>query len=241
MIAAGRARPLRSSWIMRPLPARPERGDAYTAYASVTVDGIAIMTRTAPPRLLPIFRSDGQGRLLARVYLEPDRPAPISAIARELGLDPGGLTREADRLERAGLVRSHRVGRQRLLRPNRDSPYFDDLHGLLMTAFGPAPVIARALADVPRIDAAFIYGSWAARHAGEPGPDPADIDVMIVGTPSRAAVARALGPLAERLGREVNETIVSAERWRNADEAFIRQVKQGSLVPLELGSSGDDG
>jgi predicted nucleotidyltransferase len=197
--------------------------------------------RTESPQLLPLFRSDGQGRLLARVYLGSDRPAPIAALARELGLDAGGLTREADRLERAGLVRSERIGRQRILRPNPESPYHDDLRGLLMTAFGPATAIAEALAGVPRIDEAHIFGSWAARYAGIPGPDPADIDVLIVGTPSRATVARALTPLVDQLGREVNDTIVSAARWRRADEGFIRHVKDGPLVPLDVRPADRDG
>ncbi|MBY0395205.1 MAG: winged helix-turn-helix domain-containing protein, partial [Thermoleophilia bacterium] len=60
------------------------------------------------------------------MYLAADRPAPLAEIARELGIDSGGLTREADRLERAGLVRSERIGRQRLLRPNSESPYYRD-------------------------------------------------------------------------------------------------------------------
>ncbi len=197
--------------------------------------------RTEAPLLLPLFRSDGQGRLLARVYLGADRPEPIASLARELALDAGGLTREADRLERAGLVRSERMGRQRLLRPNTESPYYDDLHGLLLTAFGPATVIGPALRDVPDIDEAFIFGSWAARYLGVPGPDPTDVDVMIVGTPSRRLVARALGPLSDMLGREVNETIVSGERWREAAEGFIRQVKRSPLVEIDLGGESGRG
>lgn len=197
--------------------------------------------RTEAPPLLPLFRSEGQGRLLARVYLASDRPAPIASLARELDLDAGGLTREADRLERAGLVRSERVGRQRLLRPNTESPYYDDLHGLLLTAFGPATVIGPALRDVPDIEEAFIFGSWAARYLGVPGPEPADVDVMIVGTPSRRLVGRALRPLSDLLGREVNETIVSGERWREATEGFIRQVKRSPLVRIDLGVEPGDG
>ena len=34
--------------------------------------------RTEASQLLPLFRSEGQGRLLARIYLEPDRPAERS-------------------------------------------------------------------------------------------------------------------------------------------------------------------
>jgi len=191
--------------------------------------------RTEASPLLPLFRSEGQGRLLARVYLAADRPAPIATLAREIGLDAGGLTREADRLEQAGLIRSERVGRQRLLRPNTESPYYADLHGLLLTAFGPATIVAPALADVPGVDEAFIFGSWAARYLGVSGPDPADVDLLIVGTPARRAVARITGELSERLGREVNATIVSAERWERPSEAFVRDVKRGPLVELDLG------
>ena len=66
--------------------------------------------RTGPPQLLPIFRSAGQARLLTRVYLGASAPATLAELARELDLDDGGLPREANRLERAGLVTSERVG-----------------------------------------------------------------------------------------------------------------------------------
>jgi len=168
------------------------------------------------------------------VFLSPDRPAPISELARELGIDAGGLTREADRLELAGLVRSQRVGRQRLLQPNRESLYYADLLGLLLKAFGPATVIGPALAEVPGIERALLFGSWAARYRGEPGAEPGDVDLLLVGSPSRRAVSRLTARLSTHLGREVNPTIVSPERWEVATEGFVRQVKRGPLVELDL-------
>lgn len=190
--------------------------------------------RTEPPLLLPLFRSDGQGRLLARIYLEPDRPAPIAQLARELGLDAGGITREADRLEVAGIVRSERIGRSRILRPNRDSPIFGELHGLLLKTLGPVTVLAPELAKVEGIERAYLYGSWAARYQGELGPDPADVDVLVVGTPARRSLAQATRKLTEQLGREVNATIVSSERWEKGSDGFIRQVRKGPLVEVAL-------
>ena len=192
--------------------------------------------RTQAPFLLPLFRSDGQARLLARVYLGSDRPAPLAELAQELDLDRGGVTREADRLEAAGLVKSERVGRQRILRPNETSPYYDDLHGLLLTAFGPAALIGPALREVPGIEHAFLFGSWAARYAGVPGSEPADIDVLLVGSPDRTAVYRVARELAPLLGREVNPIIVSRERWDDAEEGFIREVKSAPLLELDLDS-----
>jgi Helix-turn-helix domain len=194
--------------------------------------------RTAPSLLLPLFRSDGQRRLLARVYLAPDRPAPLSELARELGIDRGGLKREADRLERAGLIRSERIGRQRCLYPDVNSPYYRDLYGLLVKAFGPATLIGPELAPIDGIDRAYLYGSWAARYEGEAGLDPADIDVIVVGRPSRIAIAGAERRATELLGREVNVAVVDPDDWEVARSGFLRDVQQRPLVAIELESNG---
>ncbi|MBA3333870.1 MAG: ArsR family transcriptional regulator [Actinobacteria bacterium] len=191
------------------------------------------MPRTASPLLLPLFRSAAQARLLARVYLQADRPAPLAELAHELGNDRGGVKREADRLEAAGLVLSERVGRQRLLKPNRESPYYGDLYGLLLTAFGPAALVGPALRDVPGIEEAYLFGSWAARYSGEAGSDPVDIDVLLVGSPDRTTVYAVASELEALLRREVNPIIVSRERWDAEDEGFIREVKGAPLVKLE--------
>ena len=194
--------------------------------------------RTEPSLLLPLFRSDGQRRLLARVYLAPDRPAPLSELARELAIDRGGLKREADRLERAGLIRSERVGRQRFLYPDESSPYFRDLYALLVKAFGPSMLIGPELTGIDGIHAAYLYGSWAARYNGEVGLDPADIDVIVVGTPSRIAVAGAARRLTELLGREVNIWISSDQEWEAAESGFLQDVRQRPLVPIDVRSNG---
>ena len=197
--------------------------------------------RTEPSLLLPIFRSDGQRRLLARVYLAPDRAAPLADLARELGIDRGGLKREADRLERAGLIRSERLGRQRILRPDTDSPYYADLYGLLVKAFGPATLIGPELGRIDGIDQAFVYGSWAARYHGERGDDPADVDVLVVGRPSQLAVARAERTLSDRLGRQVNVVVVSPEEWEASESGFLREIRRRAVVPLPLEPEGADG
>lgn len=194
--------------------------------------------RTAPSRLLPLFRSDGQRKLLARVYLAPDRPVPLAELARELGIDRAGLKREADRLEEAGLIRSRRSGRQRYLYPDRESPYYDDLYGLLVKAFGPATLIGPELMSIAGIEHAYLYGSWAARYQGEPGLDPVDIDIVVVGAPSRIALAGAESRLTELLGRDVNITVVASAEWDAGASGFLKDVQSHPLVPIALESSG---
>jgi predicted nucleotidyltransferase len=69
-------------------------------------------------------------------------------------------------------------------------------------------VLASVLSAIDGIDAAYVYGSWAARHAGQPGQRPVgDIDVLILGKPDRDQLYSALGSAEERLGRPIQATI----------------------------------
>jgi len=190
--------------------------------------------QTSAPQLLPIFRSDGQARLLAHLYLRPEEPTTLSALARELELSHTTLSREADKLERAGLIRSERVGNQRRLYPNEESVYFPALRDLLLRAFGPVPLLERALRKVDGVERAFLYGSWAARYLGEHGEAPNDLDVLIVGSPQRSALARLGRELEHQLGYEINPTVVPTKEWEAKKSGFLRSVARGPLVELQF-------
>jgi predicted nucleotidyltransferase len=192
--------------------------------------------RTAAPLLLPLFRSRGQARLLARVFLHPNERLSLNQLAAELGSDPATVQREAERLERAGILTSERVGTARLIRPNESSPFYPELSGLIFKAFGPLPVLRGRLAQLPGVEGAFIFGSWASRYAGEPGEAPGDIDLLILGRPDRRKLARLCREASEELGLEVRPTVLAKEDWDTDATGFIRSVKDRPLVSLIEGS-----
>ena len=188
--------------------------------------------RTEAPILLPLFRSRGQARLLARVFLHPDERLSLNQLAHELGIDPATVQREAERLEEAGILTSERIGRARLVRPNEESPFYPELSGLVFKAFGPVPVLRERLKRLAGVEAAFIYGSWASRYAGERGEAPGDIDLLILGRPDRRKLARLCREASEELGFEVDPTVFSKEDWESDATGFIRSVKEQALIPL---------
>lgn len=190
--------------------------------------------KTDAPPLLPIFRSDGQARLLAHLYLRPERATTLSALARELGLSHTTLSREADKLERAGIIRSERVGNQRRLHSNEASVYFPALRDLLLRAFGPVPLVEHSLRRTDGVKKAFLYGSWAARYLGEAGDAPNDLDLLVVGSPQRSALARIARDLEQQLGYEINSTVVPVEDWEAKKSGFLQSVARGPLVELDL-------
>ena len=195
--------------------------------------------RTNAPPLLPLFRSRGQARLLAHVFLHPDERIPLNQLARELELDPATVQREAQRLEEAGIVSSEWIGRARLLRPNEASPFYPELSGLIVKAFGPVPVLRDKLSRLEDVESAYIYGSWVRRYLGEQGEQPGDIDLLVVGKPNRLGLARVCREATNELGFEVRPTVVSRRAWTSNATGFIRSVKAEPLVPLIEGV--DDG
>jgi hypothetical protein len=99
-------------------------------------------------------------------------------------------------------------------------------------AFGPPLVVGEEFAPVAGIEELFLYGSWAARHAGTPGVAPADVDVLVIGHVDRDEVYEAARRAEHRLGREVNTTIRTSEAWERGDDAFATTLKSSPLVPV---------
>ena len=121
------------------------------------------MGKSATPKLLPLLRSRQQGEILARLLGDPEIEASVTDIAAMLGVPISSVHREIERAQAAGIVTSRKIGNVRLVRANTESPYYRGLADVLVKAFGPPQVLAEVLEAVDGIEAAYIYGSWAAR------------------------------------------------------------------------------
>jgi predicted nucleotidyltransferase len=184
-----------------------------------------------PPPLLPLLRSRLQADLLTLVMLTPGQEWSLTELADRAGSSLSSAQREMARAENAGIVSSRRVGNMRLVTV-ADSPLTGPLTELLLRSFGPRQVVAEELAGVAGVEAAYLFGSWAARYAGEPGRAPADIDVLIVGHPDRDELDDAAQRAGMRLARAVNVTIRSAQWWQDGEDGFHTEVTRSPLVPV---------
>jgi len=189
-----------------------------------------------PSWLLPLLRSRVTGALLALLYLHPDRDYTLTEAGRAIDASPKVMSTETDRLVKAGLVREARRGQARLIRAETTGPVSRPLTDLLAVTYGPLPVLGDLLSGVAGVEQAYIYGSWAARYLGEPGPVPRDVDVLIVGTTDQDVLYNIAREAEGRLGREVNVSAIARQYWEAPDPAdsFMRHVRERPLVRLEL-------
>ncbi|WP_344163213.1 hypothetical protein [Kribbella yunnanensis] len=181
---------------------------------------------------MPIFRSEAQARILAWLFLVPDREQPIATLEPVAGVAQPNTLREVNRLVEGGLLRERRAGNARLVSANTASPYFEPLVQILGRAYGPAVVVPRELSKVPGIELAFIIGSWARRYHGEPGPPPNDVDVIVVGAPQPRALRRANAQLEEQLGVPVQLTVITSQEWVGRTTTFIQTVQNNPYLTV---------
>jgi len=191
------------------------------------------MDRQPAPALLPILRSQQQGEILALLLGDPGLELSLTEIAARTGAPHPSVYREIQRAEQAGLVTTRKMGNVRLVRANTASPYYPGLADVLTRAFGVPAVLAEVLRPVGGIAAAYIYGSWAARHDGQAGQRPVgDIDVLVLGEPDRDRLYDALSTAEERLGRPIQATIREPAWLDSGTGAFHDTVVSRPLLKL---------
>ncbi|MEV1250037.1 winged helix-turn-helix domain-containing protein [Nonomuraea sp. NPDC049750] len=186
--------------------------------------------RSQSPPLLPIFRSRHQAELLTLLYLHPDQERTVTELAEHVGVPLTTMQREVTRLQQAGVLSGRKVGRAHLIRAMVPGRYARPLTELLTLAFGPHLFVEQEFAALPDTDAVAIFGSWASRYLGEPGAPPNDIDVMIIGRPSRADVYEAAERVERQLGIQVNPVLITRDRWTQAADPLIEQIQSSPVV-----------
>lgn len=190
--------------------------------------------KEASPTLLPLLRSRAQGDICAWIMLHPDEAFSLRQIADAVGVSSPTVMREVDRLEDAGLIKVSRAGNQRLVQADTTTIAYRPLAELLAVTFGPLPILRDSLSELSGIERAFIYGSWAARYAEQPGAVPGDIDVLVVGDPDRQQLAEVADGAQRVLHREVNIRRIGTAAWNEmpADDPFKATVMSRPLVEL---------
>jgi hypothetical protein len=187
--------------------------------------------REPAPAVFPVFRSRFTAAVLARTYIG-DGEYSVADLAGMARTDTGTMAREVRRLEAAGVVRSRMVGRTKLVQANHEAPFYRALRDLVVIVLGPAEVLGEELAGLTSVSAAAIFGSWAARAAGEAGPSPVDIDLLVIGRLDRDDLHEAVGRARMRLGRDINTVVLSPSRWHADDDPFLTELRSRPMVAL---------
>jgi hypothetical protein len=186
-----------------------------------------------PGLLSPLIRSDVQGLILARLFLNSGTDFTITELADFAYTSVPTSMREVDRLVDAEYVIARELGRVRLIRANENHVLFNSIFQVVAHSYGPAAILPAALRDLFGLQQAFVHGEWAARLAQIPGPIPAEIDLILIGNMNRIDASRALSKAEKVIGKTINVQFASNFDWDREATEFIRAMRAKPLLQLQ--------
>jgi hypothetical protein len=93
--------------------------------------------------------------------------------------------------------------------------------------------LRQELPAVPGVQAASVYGPWAARARRGRGVTPGEpVDLVVVGGVDETELARFCRQASDDLAIEVKATVVSGEDWRTDATDLVRAIKAGPLLTI---------
>lgn len=187
------------------------------------------MTRAAKPTdpLSTALASGAMARLVRYYAVNPEARPHVRALERATGLRPRSLHNELERMTSLGVLVREEDGARVRYRVDESHPAWPHLRQLARHLSRPADVLPFALAEIPGIDGAFIFGSHA---RGAARPD-SDVDLMVIGDVDEADLLRHTLEAGVLLDREVNVvTVGRAELTARlaAGRRFFREVMEGA-------------
>lgn len=180
--------------------------------------------------------SEVRREILRTFFARPGIVRHVRELARELGRSATIVGQELDRLERTGILKSERIGRARRYRVDDQSPIASEVRSLVQKTIGVEARIRDAIADLPGIEEAFLYGSYA--RGDERATS--DLDLFVIGPVDQERLSERLAEVERELGRDVNVASYGRgefERLRMNGDLFIERVFEGSRVALMGGEA----
>jgi len=188
---------------------------------------------TRRPQLVEVLFGAYRRQILGLLLLRADETFYVREIARLTGVSAGSLHRELKQLTDAGLLLRTSSGNQVRYQASRDCPIYDELASIFRKTAGLADVLRGALAPLQgKIVLAMIFGSVA--KGAETSSS--DIDLLVVGSVSFAAVVQVCNASRERLGREVNPVVMTKAAFQNklkdGDRFVTRVMKEAKITVM---------
>lgn len=171
-----------------------------------------------------------RSKVLGWLFTHPDERYFVRQLTSLVKEDSTNVSRELARLEKAGILVSTTEGKQKYYQANRQSPLFNELHGLILKTVGVADIIKKALEPrIADIKLAFIFGSVAKKTENRFS----DIDLLVVGNITFGEIVDLISTAEGTLNRELNPVVYTLSEFNkrlSENHYFISDILSGEKI-----------
>lgn len=171
-------------------------------------------------------------RIIKLFLTNPGAQIHVREIARRVGSEINAVRRELKRLHRIGFFKKSPRGNRLFYSVKEDFIFFDELLGMVAKETGLGRALLEKKGELGKINFTLLAKPFVRGRVSKPS----EIDLLIVGKVSTALLTKLIENEQQRLGHEVNYTVLTSEefdfRKRRKDPFIIDILSQPRVVLL---------
>ncbi|HBQ21684.1 MAG TPA: hypothetical protein DD708_07095 [Deltaproteobacteria bacterium] len=184
-----------------------------------------------------ITKSKTRKRLFILFFSNPEKKYYLHEIARLIECPAQNIRRDLLPFVKDEVFKMERVGNLTFYYLNQDYPLYEELKSIITKTVGIEALFKGVLKNISNIQAAFIFGSFAAdKERGS-----SDIDLFILGGPDKDSLIKAISELEKEIHREINYVIYSKKIFQKKKKeynSFIESIIKNKKIFL-IGKESD--
>ncbi len=180
--------------------------------------------------ILNIAKSKTREKILMLFFLDVEKKYYLRELERILGVSVANIRRELLLLEKAGLFKREKQGKEVYYFLNKKSVIFEDVKNIASKTIGVESLLKKELCKLKGIKKAFVFGSFAKHKENSLS----DIDLMIIGSVDEDLLVKKISKLERIFKREVNYHLFDIEEWKEKvkDNSFLKSVVNNDKINI---------
>ena len=172
------------------------------------------------PSLLGSFiTSKMRIRILMRLFLNPDQDAYLRELSNEFNASTSQVKDELQHLSAAGLLESHKNGRQINYRANTSHPLFPELQSMVKKSLGMDQILESIIQRLGNLKLAFLVDDYAQ------GKDTGLIDLVLVGDIDRNSLEDLVKKTEKYINRKIRTFVLNQSEYKGMETVFEGKPK----------------
>ncbi|MBL7072325.1 MAG: nucleotidyltransferase domain-containing protein [Candidatus Omnitrophica bacterium] len=182
--------------------------------------------------IFKIAKSKTRAKILKHFFLNKKDKYYLRQLERILRIPVGNIRRELLSLEKIGLFRKEKKGKEIYYFLNTNLPIFREIEKIISSTIGIEAILKQGFQSIKGIRFCFIYGSVAK------GKEDffSDVDLFIVGGENEEdVILETVKKMEKEISREINYTIFTEEdiaQGLKKGKVFLKDVLKGHKIFL---------
>ena len=180
--------------------------------------------------IFKLTKSKTREKILQLFFSDSSKRYYLRELERILDISVGNIRRELLSLEKIGLFKCEKMGKQVYYFLNKDSAFFEDFKNIVSKTIGVQGRLKKELEKIKGIKQAFIFGSFAKNKENSLS----DIDLMVIGKVNEDLLISKISKLENLFKREINYHLIDGVEWKEKSkkDSFIKNIISSPKIKI---------